>query len=285
MSYMKIENLYKNKDILLFQECYAMEKIHGTSTHISYDQSKPSLHFFAGGAKHASFIELFNEAELRTKFTEMGITKCTVFGEGYGGKLQGMSKTYGPNLKFIAFEVKIDNTWLSVPKAESIVKYLGLEFVHYVKIPTTLEAIKEQGYIDSVQAVRNGMGEGHMREGVVLRPLEEFTKNNGNRIIVKFKRDEFKETKNTRELNSEELKVLDNAKEIADEWVTPMRLAHVLDKLPQDIDITKVEMVIKAMFEDIMLESKGEIVCDKAAKKAISSATVKLFKKNYIVHK
>lgn len=35
MAYMHIENLYANQTILESKECYAMEKIHGTSAHIS----------------------------------------------------------------------------------------------------------------------------------------------------------------------------------------------------------------------------------------------------------
>ena len=29
MSYMDMDNLYKNQDILMFKECYALEKLHG----------------------------------------------------------------------------------------------------------------------------------------------------------------------------------------------------------------------------------------------------------------
>ena len=63
MSYMHISNLYRERDILLFKECYAMEKIHGTSAHISFTPSlKPGteqLNFFSGGEKHENFIKLF----------------------------------------------------------------------------------------------------------------------------------------------------------------------------------------------------------------------------------
>ena len=62
--------------------------------------------------------------------------RSTVFGEGYGGKEQGMRDTYGPDLKFIAFDVKIGNRWLSVTDAEDVVKKLGLEFVFYKKVST-----------------------------------------------------------------------------------------------------------------------------------------------------
>ncbi len=36
MSYLHIDNLYRSQDILLFRECYALEKIHGTSAHVAY---------------------------------------------------------------------------------------------------------------------------------------------------------------------------------------------------------------------------------------------------------
>ncbi len=36
MGYLHIENLYKNIDIMQFKECYAMEKIHGTSAHVRF---------------------------------------------------------------------------------------------------------------------------------------------------------------------------------------------------------------------------------------------------------
>ena len=35
MGYRHIDNLYKNQDILLFRECFALEKIHGTSANVA----------------------------------------------------------------------------------------------------------------------------------------------------------------------------------------------------------------------------------------------------------
>ncbi len=34
MGYLHIDNLYKNQTIRLFRECYALEKVHGTSAHV-----------------------------------------------------------------------------------------------------------------------------------------------------------------------------------------------------------------------------------------------------------
>lgn len=208
----------------------------------------------------------------------------TVYGEAYGGKCQGMSATYGKDLKFCAFEVKIGHSWLDVLKAEVFCKNLNIEFVHYVKISTDLKLIDAERDADSVQAIRNGIGPGKIREGVVLRPLIELIKNNGERIICKHKRDEFRETKSPRVVQDpQKQKILEQADQIVDEYVVLQRLLHVLDKIP-DYSIEKTGEVIKLMINDIEIEAKGEIVMNNDARKAISKKTALMYK-NYLKNK
>jgi len=290
MAYLHIDNLYKDQQILMFKECYAMEKIHGTSSHISYTPAKalpadenvvvPSrIAFFAGGGSYEEFIKLFDAEAIRKKLDEITPTKHVhVYGEYYGGKIQGMSKTYGTKMLFVAFEVKIGDTWLNVPKAEEFVKSLGLEFVHYTKIPTTIEAINAERDADSVQAIRNGMGEGHIREGIVLRPLEEVMLNNGKRVIAKHKRDEYRETKTPREVSPDKLKKIEEAKAIANEWVTRERLNHILNRGEVEAKIENTGKVIALMTEDILREAAGEITDSPDARKHIGRETALLFK-------
>jgi hypothetical protein len=57
-----------------------------------------------------------------------------------------------------------------------------------------------------------------------------------------------------------------------------MRLVHVVDKLPQPLDLSQMPKVIAAMVEDVYREAKGEIVESKEAQRAISKRTVELFK-------
>lgn len=278
---MHINNLYKDQTILLFKECYAMEKIHGTSAHISWKFGQ-GVKFFSGGTKHENFVKLFDLEALTKAFEAMGITddrEVIVFGESYGGKEQGMSHTYGPVGKFVVFDVKIGHYWLDVPKAEKVAKDLGLEFIHYVKIPTDLAAIDTERDADSVQAIRNGVGPGKIREGIVLRPLIEVTLNNGARVIAKHKRDEFRETKSPRPVvDPAKQKMLDDAQAIADEWVTDVRLQHVLQKITEP-GIEKMKEVISAMVEDVLREGAGEIVDNPAVRKAIGNKTAATFKK------
>lgn len=275
MGYLHIDNLYKNDTILLFKQCFAMEKIHGTSTHISFNEG--DLRFFSGGANHENFINIFDKDALLEKFKELGQEKVIIYGEGYGGKMQGMKETYGNVLKFVAFDVKIGDCWLNVYKAEKVVESIGLEFVHYDVINTDLSTIEEYTYKPSVQAKRNGILEDKAREGVVLRPLEEMTLNNGNRVIVKHKQEGFIERKTNPSLNPDKLKLYSEAKEIADEWVTEMRLTHVLDKLGNPSIPEDTGKVVKAMIEDVYREAEGEIVIGKHVEKAIGKSAAQMY--------
>jgi len=278
MSYMHMDNLYKNQDILLFTECYAMEKIHGTSAHISYNNGE--VKFFAGGGNYDTFVALFEIDDLKRRFAEViiGGETAIVYGESYGGKQQGMSAVYGKEGKFVVFEVKIGDSWLNVPKAEQIALGLGLEFVHYKRIPTNMSAIDAERDDFSVQAMRNGIGE-HPREGIVLRPIEEVTKNNGSRIIAKHKTDAFSETKTPREVSPEKLRVIEEARTIADEWVTPMRLEHIISDNNLDLSMENIGKVIPLMIDDIIREAKGEIVDSPDARKEIGRQTALMIKR------
>jgi len=70
MGYMHIENLYRNQTILMFRECYALEKLHGTSAHIRWSDGK--VHFRHGGEKRENFIALFDESALAAAFETIG---------------------------------------------------------------------------------------------------------------------------------------------------------------------------------------------------------------------
>ena len=192
MGYLHIQNLYKDQTILMFRECYALEKIHGTSAHVSWNEGR--LGFFSGGEPYERFKKLFDEPALTAAFERLGHPKIIVYGEAYGGKQQGQSHRYGPALKFVAFDVQIGEHWLIIPSAADIVETLGLEFVHYAKVSTDLAALDAERDAPSVQAVRNGVAGAQTREGIVLHPLIELTGRTGERIVAKHKRDEERET-------------------------------------------------------------------------------------------
>jgi len=285
MGYLHIDNLYKNTEILLFRRCYALEKIHGTSAHINWKDNKMNLS--PGGESYEKFKSIFDIPFLESKFKELfEDIEVIIFGEAYGGKCQGMSNTYGKELKFIVFDVMIHKIWLDVLNAENVAKKLGLEFVDYKEISTNLKKINFEKDKPSTQAIRNGCGNDKLREGIVLRPLIEVTKNNGDRIIAKHKREEFLETKTKREVNPEQLKILEDAKAIAEEWVTPNRIKNIFSHLKEEEKrIENMGNLIKKVVEDIERESKGEVIFNNQVKKIISTKSVKLIKSQLSTNK
>jgi len=276
MSYMHIPNLYKEQDILLLKECFALEKIHGTSAHLTWKDNHVS--YFPGGESAERFHALFDDSALTNAFQIKGHATVTIYGEAYGGKQQGQSWRYGKQLRFVAFEVRVGECWLAVSSAAAFVADLGLEFVHFARISTTLEALNAERDAPSEQARRNGVEGIQPREGIVLRPIIELIKSNGDRIIAKHKRDEERETKSPRAvIDPAKLVVLEQATAIAEEWVTPTRLQHVLDKLGP-CGMEQIPNVITAMVEDVLREGNGEIVDSKEVRRAIGAATAHLFK-------
>ena len=154
------------------------------------------------------------------------------------------------------------------------------------KVSTDLEELKLHRDAYSEQAIRLGTGKERPREGIVLRPLVECFVHDGEglkRVIAKYKGPDFSETATYHEVDLEStVWLISDAQEIADEWVTNMRLSHILDKFDQ-AKISDTGAIIKAMAEDIRIEGKGEVVLSEMAEKEIGRKTVQLFK-NWLAH-
>lgn len=285
MGYLHIENLYRPEAqrILDFREVYALEKIHGTSAHIRYCDGRISL--FPGGEKAEKFAAVFGtlapavDALAESLGESFGPNEVVIYGEAHGGKCQGMRATYGDALRFVAFDVLVNDKWLSVPRAHEAVDRLGLEFVHYERGPADLAWLDAQRDKPSTQAQRRGITEPRISEGIVIRPPFEVMTNNGSRVIAKHKRAEFRERKSIPNVDPAVREVAEKADAIADEWVTEMRLSHVLDKLGNPEDLSATGAVIQAMIEDVCREASGEIVESKAARKAIGARAAQMFKR------
>lgn len=279
MGYLHISNLYRDQRILLFKEVWALEKVHGTSAHVRWQDGR--IHLASGGEKAERFARLFDIEDGTRRFTELGHASVVVYGEAYGGSQQKQAWRYGPELRFVAFDVMIGGVWLTVPSAVDVCEKLGIRFVDYCRVTTDLAQIDAQRDCPSTEAQRNGVVGDQPREGVILRPLIELVTPGPNpeRLIVKHKRAEERETATPREV-VDRVEVLAKADEIALEWVTETRLEHVLQKVYEgggDCNIADTRTVISAMLEDVLREAAGEIVDSKDARGAISKRAAVLF--------
>lgn len=318
MAYLKIPNLYKSDRILAFKSIFALEKVHGTSAHVRYkkyhseraesapeDAAHPvpvpgtvdGITFFSGGAKHEDFVKLFGTIEhvsdmlsdeklpILGKFREVFAADpevdVTVYGEAYGGKMQGMRDTYGPDLQFIAFEVKINGHWLAVPQATAVVQSLGLEFVPWKMIEADRVMIDAERDAESLVAIRRGMGRDKKREGVVLRPPFEVTLNDGSRVIAKHKAVEFSEIKDVKVPKPEEAEAQAYATAIVDKYCTDMRFIHVYGKFglekPPIVEYTGE--FIRAFTDDLVVECGDEITWTREVKRAVGAWAAAAYKK------
>jgi hypothetical protein len=283
VGYASIDNLYKNRAILLEPQIYALEKIDGTSASVAFNRNQNIIHYHGGCVQDPVFKALFDPEDLEAKFHQLAGEKITIYGEAYGGKVQKGAWRYGPNIKFVAFEVKVDDQWLAVPEAEKIVLFLGLEFVHYVRISTKLSEIDFWRDATSEQAIRNGVttadGPFIRREGVILRAIDEKLDGRGNRIIAKHKRDEERETKTPRIVDTAKIEKLLKAREIAEEWVVENRLLHVLSHLEGEIiDMARTKEVISEMLKDVHREGEGEFEPSPEVNAEIGKRTSQLLK-------
>jgi hypothetical protein len=270
-----IPNLYKDQRILAFKEVYVLEKVHGTSAHVRWNNGQ--LSFFAGGVSHEHFVALFDADDLAKRLARH--SDITVYGEAYGGKMQGMRDTYGGDLRFVVFDVKISDHWLEVPNMDEVARGLGFDVVPWTKEPCFVERLDWWRDQPSEIAARCGCGTDKLREGIVIRPPFEVTLNSGDRLIAKHKGEAFSERVHTPKVRPDKLEVESAASKIADEWITEMRLSHVLDKLhPPATELRDIPRVNDAMLEDVYREAKGEIVESKETANAIRRRAAQLFK-------
>lgn len=278
MGYQHILNLYADQRILLFRECYALEKVHGTSASVSLRGDRVNLS--PGGASAEAFRGCFDVPALEAALRATGHASLVIHGEAYGGKEQKQAWRYGPSLRFVAFDVRLGDEWLDVPTAEALCSRVGLEFVHYRRVPTDTDVLDAERYAPSEQARRNGVDGEQPREGVVLRPLVECVMG-GERVIAKHKRDEERETATPRKVvDPATMQALADAEAIAVEWVTDTRLAHVIDHLRARgvvLGPRATGDVVAEMVDDVVRESLGEIVDSPQARKAIGTRAAKLF--------
>ncbi len=75
----------------------------------------------------------------------------------------------------------------------------------------------------------------------------------------------------------ETIAALEAAKAVAEEWVTPMRLSHVLDKIP-GAGLKETGKVVEAMLADVLREGAGEFDVSDEICKEVKRAASSLFR-------
>lgn len=115
--------------------------------------------------------------------------QASIYGEGYGQKIQKCGKDYISNdVGFILFDIRVGRWWLSREACEEIAGKLGVSIVPLVGYMTLKEAIH---YVD--KGFKSSVAENAdlQAEGLVLKTPNGLLDRSGLRIITKLKTCDF----------------------------------------------------------------------------------------------
>lgn len=171
------------------------EKVNGTNIRVHWDGEK--LRY--GGKTDNSSIpvkliyalnDLFGYVDWRKEFEG---AQVTLYGEGYGPKIQKGGGNYRDNVSFVLFDVYISplgedfGLWLERNNVADVAHKLGITVVPSVGIGTLMDAVKlcQEGF--------NSRWGDFRAEGIVARPYVELFDRRGRRIITKVKCKDFKD--------------------------------------------------------------------------------------------
>lgn len=109
----------------------------------------------------------------------------TLFGEGFGRKIQAGGDLYGDAQRFILFDVCVNGRWLSREDVKAVAQELGIPVVPASGGTLADMVVLCEHGLDSLIGDRPA-------EGIVARPAMELLDAHGDRIICKLKTKDFR---------------------------------------------------------------------------------------------
>lgn len=307
--YLSIPNFYAARRVLDLSQVLIEEKVDGTNfsfgnlgdklvmnsrNHMMWkwstrDSAESHVPQFDGFGAVAKFKELF--PNVFGKIQELG--RFLIFGEFYGAGIQKRLNYCGQEKRFIFFDVfDVENDrWLPMAEFSEVCEKLELPTVPVLYTgPPDNSVFEELVKKKSVVAASNGIDSA--LEGIIIKGLNADLDHHGERIIAKYKSEEFaeisltqKELANVRKKKGETAG-LDFARAISRKYVTESRLENCLEKFRSEskgMTIKIIPEVIKYMTEDVLKDLAEEDRVDnlfelKLVQKSVSAESAILFK-------
>lgn len=185
---------YRNEAVAFLKDCQweFTEKIDGTNIRVHWDGHRVS---FAGRTDKATiptkllaYLEETFGGEVNEQIFEehFGDKEVTLYGEGYGAKIQN-GEDYRADNSFILFDAMVSDVFLRREALVDVARYFGIDIVPVVLVGTIADA---ERFVSSRPISTIGTAK---MEGVVGRPKVELCTRLHNRIIVKVKVRDFEE--------------------------------------------------------------------------------------------
>lgn len=139
------------------------------------------------------FNDAFEQAMESQRKSHSAELRISIYGEGYGVKIQKGGNYIKNDVGFILFDVRVGEWWLSREACEEIAKKLGVPIVPlvgYMTIPEAIEYVKK-GFKSTIAENPD-----YDAEGLVLKTPYALQFRNGQRIITKIKTCDFQKFHN-----------------------------------------------------------------------------------------
>lgn len=169
------------------------EKIDGTNIRIAV---LPGGDVFVGGRTNDAQVPPNLMQYLSTTFTierlRLGVLESseivTLYGEGYGPKIQGCGGRYRSSPSFVLFDVLVGNVWLDDDAVSNMAGAIGIDRVSFLSdSPVDTQTAIGMVRGPSVRAVLGGGDANLQREGIVARSCPNMLDRMGRRIMWKLK--------------------------------------------------------------------------------------------------
>ncbi|MFH1654926.1 MAG: RNA ligase family protein [Pseudomonadota bacterium] len=300
--YPHMKNLDEMTSIYNLDEVIVTEKVHGSSMRIGMIDGALRI-----GGRRLEFTNISPESKdgqgfvswvidtglnqrLQEKFSDHDIT---FYGEWFGS---GTPKRGWPKIQkgiryidgndFRVFDVKLDGKYLAQDEVEKYATMVGLktlpvlyrgkpdEKTFFSFIDTFSRLGKENGIDDPQNTI----------EGIVIRPVEFMWAENRDPMMAKLKIGKWAERASMSKgpkTPKKKREIIPGAEEFAKEFVTEMRLEHILDQLREEkIDIAPTAMgeVMKRMGQDIKREGETALTEASLEWKDVSSFVTRFTK-------
>lgn len=169
------------------------EKVDGTNIRITHEQGAPAhIQGRTDKADIPTFLfktlsSIADAAPFEEVFGEHEYDSITLYGEGYGARIQGVGSQYIPDgTDFVLFDVLVSGPekdwWLRRKSVEEVGEGLGLRVAPVVLQGSIAEAVwtVREGFKSAWEGVE-------VPEGLVGKPLVDLFTRDGSRIITKVK--------------------------------------------------------------------------------------------------
>ncbi len=111
-----------------------------------------------------------------------------LFGEIYGSKIQSLDYGHKDTMGYLAFDILVDGHYLDWPDFADLCAQYNIDTVPVVaSIPFNLDTIKKYSEGNTLLMDNNA----HIREGVVVKPLQERSDPKLGRVVLKYVGDQY----------------------------------------------------------------------------------------------